>query len=74
MPNIFLTTLKMKKKQQWGCTLHTHKKNDKTFILINAILNFSLECVFTTESYPVANTRQSSNARKIQCSVIVKVF
>ena len=28
----------------------------------------------TTESYPVANTRQSSNARKIQCSVIVKVF
>ena len=26
-----------------------------------------------TESYPVANTRRFSNARKIQCSVIVKV-
>ena len=27
-----------------------------------------------TEGYPVANTRRFSNARKIQCSVIVKVF
>jgi hypothetical protein len=41
-PNIFLKNL----KSESTALGVEQKKNDKTFILINAFLNFSLECIF----------------------------
>jgi hypothetical protein len=42
-PNIFLKNLK---SELSALGVKQKKKNDKTFILINAFLNFSLECIF----------------------------